>query len=132
MKWIQRVEAEANTSLSQSRHKKGHITNICLTDSDEDSIVDFVSYHEELYNKKFKDKARKVCLWERFASSHNLSVKVCKTWFKSQRTPYGKTHPVQVWPGSQGNDRKAEPDSGQISLFEDPHQKEEPQQIFRP
>ena len=34
---------------------------ICLTDSDEKAIVDFVKDHEELYdktNKHFKDKAR--------------------------------------------------------------------------
>ena len=47
--------------------------------------------HEELYDKTneyFKDKARKECLWERFANSHKLSV--CKTWFESQSTWYGK------------------------------------------
>ena len=80
----------------QSRSKKGHRMNIFLTDSDEEAIVDFVKDHEELYNKtheKFKDKGRKDCLWERFVSSHNLSVKVCKTWFKSQRTCFGKLTP---------------------------------------
>ena len=43
-----------------------------LTDSDKDGIVDFVKDHEELYDKtheKFKDKARKDCLWERFVIS---------------------------------------------------------------
>ena len=62
-----------------------------LTDSDEEGIVDFVKDHEELYDKthqKFKDKARKDCLWGRCASSCNLSVKVCKTWFESQMTHY--------------------------------------------
>ena len=55
--------------------------------------MDFVKDHEELYNKTnehFKDKARKDCLWERFVSNHKLSVKVCKAWFESQRTHYGK------------------------------------------
>ena len=33
---------EAGTSESQSRRKKGHMTNICLTDSDEEAIVVFV------------------------------------------------------------------------------------------
>ena len=57
------------------------------------AIVDFVKDHKELYgntNKNFKDKARKDCLLERFASSRNLSVKVSKTWFESKRTHYGK------------------------------------------
>ena len=55
--------------------------------------MDFVKDHEELYNKTsvhFKDKARKESLWEEFARSRKLSVKVRKTWFDSQRTHYGK------------------------------------------
>ena len=58
------------------------MTNIYLADSDEEVIVDFVKGHEALYtktNKHFKDKTRKECLWERFANSRKLSVKVCKT-----------------------------------------------------
>ena len=44
-----------------SRHKNGHMTNMYLTDSDEEAIVDFMKDHEELYNKinkHFKGKAR--------------------------------------------------------------------------
>ena len=69
---------DASTFQSQSRHKKGHITNIYLTIVE--AIADFVEDHDELYdktNKHLKDKARKECLWERFTSSHKLSVKVC-------------------------------------------------------
>ena len=53
------------------------MTNIYLTDSNEDAIVDFVKDHEELYNKTnehFKDKARKECPWKRFANNHKLST----------------------------------------------------------
>ena len=49
--------------------------NIYLTDSDEEAIVDFVKDHK-LYDKTsehFKDKARKECLWERFANIRTLS-----------------------------------------------------------
>ena len=45
--------------------------------------------HEELFDKTdkhFKDEARKENLWESFANSRKLSVRVCKTWFESQRT----------------------------------------------
>ena len=73
---------KADTSESQSRYKKGHMTNIYLTDSDEEAIVDFVKNHEELNNKTnehFKDNARKECLWKRFASSRIQSVEACKT-----------------------------------------------------
>ena len=70
------------------------MTNIYLINSDEEAIVDFVKDHEELCNKTnnkyFKDKSRKECLSDRFTRSHNLSVKVCKTWFESQMTSYGK------------------------------------------
>ena len=69
------------------------MTNVYLTDSDEEAILDFVKGHKELYHKTsehFKDKASKESLWEEFARSRNLSVKVCKTWFDSQSTHYGK------------------------------------------
>ena len=39
---------EACTSQSHSRHKKGHMTNINLTDSDGEAFVDFVKDHKEL------------------------------------------------------------------------------------
>ena len=35
---------------SQLCYKKGHMTNVYLTDSDKEAIVDFVKDHEELYN----------------------------------------------------------------------------------
>ena len=73
---------------SQSHYKKGHMTNVYLTDSDEEGIVDVVNDHEELYDKTsehFKDKTRKEFLWEQFNKSRKLSVKVCKTWFDSQK-----------------------------------------------
>ena len=39
---------EADTSQLHSRYKKGHMTNIYLTDSDEEAIVDFVKDYEEI------------------------------------------------------------------------------------
>ena len=63
---------EAGTSQFQYRCKKGQMTNIYLTDSDEEAIVDFIKDYEELYNKTnkhLKEKARKDCLWKRFANS---------------------------------------------------------------
>ena len=104
--------------------------NIYLTDSDEAAIVDFVEDHEELYDKtheKFKEKARKDCFWEQYASNHNLSVKVRKALFGSERTHYGKLTQSQVCPGAQGNDRQ---NWIQDKFFEDSHQPEGPQQIF--
>ena len=53
------AELEAGTSQSHSRHKKGHMTNIYLVDSDEEDIVECVKDCKELYNKTndhFKDK----------------------------------------------------------------------------
>ena len=52
---------KAGTSQLHSRHKKGHMTNIYLTDSDEEAIVGFVKDHElhDKTNEHFKDKSRK-------------------------------------------------------------------------
>ena len=85
MKWTQ-GGGEAGIFQSHSRHKKGHMTNIYVTDSVEEAIVDFVKDLEMLYNKTnehFKDKARKDCVWKRFASSSHLSVMKYETWFES-------------------------------------------------
>ena len=72
------IEAGGEVGPSQVRYKKGHMTNIYLTDSDEEAIVDFVKDHEDLYktNEHFKNIARKECLWEQFANSCKLYVKV--------------------------------------------------------
>ena len=67
------------------------MTNVHVTDSDEDTIVDFVKANEQWYDKTsehFKDKARKVSLLKELAKSRKLSIKVLKTWFDSQRTRY--------------------------------------------
>ena len=58
----------------KSKHKKGHMMNIYLTDSDEKAIVEFVTNHKEFSDKtheKYKDKAENDCLWERFTSSRD-------------------------------------------------------------
>ena len=47
-------------------------------------------HEDDNTNELFKDKTRKQCLCERFANSGKLAVKVCKTWFESQRTRYSK------------------------------------------
>ena len=100
---------------SQSQYKKGHITNIYLTNSDSEAIVDFVKDHKELYdktNEHVKDKARKVCLCEQFTPNHKLSVKVCKTCFDSKGTHYGKL--TQSKSGPEGDDGMSELDTGQV------------------
>ena len=91
-----------HSNSNTGRRRGGNITvtlqegphdHIYLTESDKEVIVDFVKDYKELYDKTsehFKDKARKEYLWERFANSHKMSVKVCKTWFELQGTCYGK------------------------------------------
>ena len=59
-KWTQGVE-KRQAHQSQSRHKNRHMTNIYLTDSIEEAIVDFVKDPEELHDntdEHFKDKAK--------------------------------------------------------------------------
>ena len=56
------------------------------SEMDTEAIVDFVKDLEMLYNKTnehFKDKARKDCVWKRFASRCHLSVMKYETWFES-------------------------------------------------
>ena len=58
-----------------------HMTNIYLTESDEEALLDFVRDHEELYdktNEHFKDKARKEFLRETFTYSQKLSLKFAR------------------------------------------------------
>ena len=91
-----RTDTDTDPESTQSRHKKGQMMSIFLSDSDEEAIVDFVKQHKELYDKthaKFKDKQRKEGLWETIAASRNLSVNTVKKWFETQSTRYGKlTH----------------------------------------
>ena len=57
----EREAAGGEAGPSQSHCKKGHMTNLYLTDSDK-AIMDFVQDHEEMYDKTsehFKDKVRK-------------------------------------------------------------------------
>ena len=80
--------------------------------------MDFMKDQEELYKTcgHFKDKAWKQCLWEQFAISHKLSVKVCKTWFDSQRTHYGKMD------RTDGDNGMSDLDTGQVTMPEIAHQ----------
>ena len=92
------------------------MTNIYLTVWDEEAIVDFVKDHKELYTKTnghFKDKARKECIWERFTKSAKLSVKLCQTWFKSQRTRW-QAHAIEVCTDHGRDEAISELDTGQV------------------
>ena len=67
--------------------------SIFLSDSDEDTIVEFVKQHEELYykaNDSLKDKQKKEGLWDQLAATRNLPVKTVKKWLDTQRTRYSK------------------------------------------
>ena len=67
--------------------------SICLSDSDEEAIVEFIKQHEKIYDKindSFKDKQNKERLWKQLAATRNLPVKTVKKWFETQHTRYGK------------------------------------------
>ena len=62
-----RTDTDTDVESPQSRQKKGQMKSIFLSDSDEETIVEFVKQHEELYDKtndSFKDKKKKEGLWE--------------------------------------------------------------------
>ena len=53
------TDTDTDVESTQSRQKKGQMSSIFLSDSDEKAIVEFVKQHEELYHKtndSFKDK----------------------------------------------------------------------------
>ena len=84
-----RSDTDTDVESTQSRQKKGQMTSIFLSDSDEEAIVELVKQHKELYDKtndSFKDKQKK----KRLAATRNLPVKTVKKWFESQHTRYGK------------------------------------------
>ena len=56
---------------------------ILLRDSDEEAIVEFVTQHEQLFDKtkeSFKDKQKKEKLWKEVTATRNLPVKTVKKW----------------------------------------------------
>ena len=89
------TETGGDASMLHSRQKKGHMTNMYLMDSDDETIVDFAKDHKDLYdkiNKHFNGKARKECLWERFANNCKLFGKVCKTCLNPKGPPHTSSH----------------------------------------
>ena len=87
-----RIDTDTDVESTQSR-QKGQMKSIFLSDSNEEAIVEFVTQHEELYDKtndSFKDKQKKERLWEQLAATRNLPAKTVKKWFETQCTRYGK------------------------------------------
>ena len=80
-----RPRTDTDPECTQSRHKKGQMKSIFLSDSDEEAIVDFVKQHEELFDKTHA-KFRKERLWETVAASRSLPVSTVKKWFETQCT----------------------------------------------
>ena len=72
------VGGEAGPSLPQC--KKGHMTNIYLTDSDEEAIVDFVKDHEELYEKNISRTKQGRSVSGSSSPTVVSCLSRCKTW----------------------------------------------------
>ena len=56
-------------------------------------MVEFLTEHEVLYNKKLQDyldKNKKQALWDEIAATLGKDVKLLQTWYDSMRTSYGK------------------------------------------
>ena len=78
------TDTDTDVESTQSKHKKGQMKSIFLSDSDEEAIVEYVKQHEELYDKtndSFKYKQKKERLWEQLLATRNLPVKSVKKWF---------------------------------------------------
>ena len=64
-----------------------------LTEEEEEAMVEFLTEHEVLYNKKlqdYRDKNKKQALWDEIAATLGKDVKLLQTWYDSVRTRYGK------------------------------------------
>ena len=63
-----RTDMDTDVESTQSRQKQGQMKSICLSDSDEEAIVEFIKQHEEFYDKT-NDKQKKERLWEQLAET---------------------------------------------------------------
>ena len=64
-----------------------------LNEEEEEAMVEFLTDHELLYNKKlqdYRDKNKKQALWDEIAAKLGKDVKLLQTWYESVRTRYGK------------------------------------------
>ena len=92
------------------------MTNIYLTDSNEEAMVEFVKDHKELYNKTseyFKDKVRSSS--PRVASCLPRCAKLAKGMLWEAET-------VEVWTGPKGDERMLDLDTGQARIPKVAHQ----------
>ena len=76
-------------------HSAAKRARVCatFTDSQENTIVEFVKEHPELYDKehgRFHDRQRKEALWAEISAELKLQPFDVRRWFESQRTRYGK------------------------------------------
>ena len=59
-------DTETDTEAATVRSRKLHLSQILLSDSDEEALVEYIKNHPELYDKGhelFKNKGHKACLW---------------------------------------------------------------------
>ena len=93
---------EVSTSLLQFKHKKGHITNIYLTDSDKEAIVDFIKDHESSRTRPTNTlrtrPGRNACM--RGLPTATSCLARCARLGLNPKEPTMETDPVQVWLGS--------------------------------
>ena len=86
-------DTETDTEAATVRSRKLHLSQILLSDSDEEALVEYIKNHPELYDKGhelFKNKGHKACLWERIAAQRHIKPEDARKWFETQRTRYGK------------------------------------------
>ena len=80
---------ESRNVLQQKRRKM----QTDLTEDQEQAMVEWLSAHPILYNKKlkgYKETQKKEYLWRKQANLLGKDVAVIKTWYSSIRTRYGR------------------------------------------
>ena len=64
-----------------------------LSDEEEESMVEWLRAHPEMYNKKmkaYKDSHKKEALWRKKAEDLGKDVEVLRVWYRSLRTRLGR------------------------------------------
>ena len=118
------TETGGEAGPSQSQNKKRHITNIYLTDPDEEAIVDSEQDHKELYDKEglFLEAVRQ------------QSQAVCQgvqDLVRLAKDTLWQAGAIKIWTSPEEGDRMSELDTGQVWIPEVTHQTQGTQQIIR-
>lgn len=87
------TDSELSEGANKAKRKKKDKVVGSLTAVEEESMVEWLREHPEMYNKKlqdYKNIQKKEALWQEKAQEMGKQVQVLQVWYKSLRTRMGK------------------------------------------